>query len=112
MEDGSFDFKAFKSSIRGQLKLRKIDCAEVDYIAVTQTYWMSYRDFMDLEFVPIAWNHLEEDDIWEHIDMEFRVVLKDGQWLQYIHIWSDDSYSHFRLITPPKKPRAQHPRCV
>ena len=102
------NFQDFKCSVRGQLKLRKISFEQVDYIVLSQTHWMSFHDFMNLENVPDIWIGQEtqddEDDLWYHIDTEFRVVLKDGQWLQYIYAWSDPFYSHFRLITPPTRP--------
>lgn len=100
-----FDFKDFKSRIRGQLKIRNIDFSEVEYIALTKVYWMSFDTFIKLETIPVVWMY--EEDIWEHIDTDFRLVLKDGRWLQYFHVWSDTYYSHFRLMDPPAKPRAQ-----
>jgi hypothetical protein len=98
----NFDWAGFKASVRGQLRIRKIDFSEVEYVALNSRYWLPIEGFFELERIP-DWL-ADEEDPWEAIDAEFRVVMKDGRWLQYICISNDPYYSHFRWIVPPERP--------
>lgn len=106
-------FDSFKECLKDLIiNTYKISYDDIYYVALTDSYWISFIDFMELNKIPKVWDTFSfKKDQFGHFDglpSSFKIVLKDYRWIEYDYNWGDSYYSKFIMCTPPKKPQRKY----
>lgn len=83
---------------------------DILYVSLNEFYWMPWNEFIKLKKPPHVWEDICNGsfDMWESLDLNFRVVLKDFVWIDYFNCWGDPYYSQFRLHESRERPIQQY----
>lgn len=91
------------------LKSMNIQEDDILYVALNESFWMPWDEFIKLKNPPHVWEPLCNGKFitWDTVTSKFRVVLKDLRWIDYSHC-CDEYYSEFVLHESKEKPMNQY----
>jgi hypothetical protein len=83
---------------------------DVSYVALNDTYWIPWEEFVKLEKPPRVWPVLRKGQLgeWNGLDQGFRVVFKDYKWIEYYYCYGDEYYSTFVVRESKRKPMKRY----
>jgi len=107
------EFDEFKDCIKNIItNTYKLSYDDIYYIALTDSYWISFINFIELIKTPNVWDtfSFKKDQFghWGGIPKSFKIVLKDYRWIEYDYCWGDSYFSKFVMCTPPRKPQRKY----